>query len=95
MLTFGSVPSPLFAPVPLLHVCNKQEQKHDSRNICHWNLNGISAHNFIKLSLLHGYNTDRNFDMLSLSETFFNSSLDKEDDRLKIEAYKFDKIRRS
>ena len=42
--------------------------------------------NFIKVSLLRGYITERNFD-ICLSETFLNSSLDSEDDRLKIEGY--------
>ena len=42
--------------------------------------------NFIKVSLLRGYITERNFD-ICLSETFLNSSLDSEDDRLKIEEY--------
>ena len=32
--------------------------------------------------------TERNFDIICLSETFLNSSLDSEDDRLKLEGYK-------
>ena len=50
---------------------------------CHWNLNGIAAHDFIKISLLQGYTTDGNIDIICLSETFLNSSLDG-DDRLKL-----------
>ena len=57
-----------------------------SSTFCHWNLNGITTHDFIKISLLQEYITDRNFD-ICLSETFFNYSLDREDDRLKIEGY--------
>ena len=30
----------------------------------HWNLNGVAAHEFIKVSLLHGYITERNFDII-------------------------------
>ena len=39
-------------------------------SICHWNLNSISAHNFIKLSLLRPYITIRKFDVVCLSETY-------------------------
>ena len=54
---------------------------------CHWNLNGVAAHKFIKVSLLQGYSTERNFDIICLSETFLNSSLDSSDGWLKIEGY--------
>ena len=61
--------------------------KQSSLTFCHWNLNGAAAHEFIKVSLSEGYITERNFDIICLSETFLNSSLDSEDDRLKIEEY--------
>ena len=57
---------------------------------CHWNLNGVAAHEFIKVSLLQGYITEiteRNFDIICLSETFLNSSLNSEGNRLKVEGY--------
>ena len=54
---------------------------------CHWNWNGIVVHDSIKISLLQGDITDRTFDIICLSGTFFNSSLDTEGDRLKIEGY--------
>ena len=44
--------------------------------------------NFIKVSLLRGYITERNFD-ICLSETFLNSFPDSENDRLKIAGYNF------
>ena len=50
-------------------------------------MNGIGAHDFIKISLLQGYITGRNFDKLCLSETFLNSYLDREDDRLKVDGH--------
>ena len=75
----------------LLNCCGDIEiipgPKQSSLTFCHWNLNGIAAHDFIKISLLHGYITDCNFDIICLSETFLNSSLDRDDDRLKIEDY--------
>ena len=53
--------------------------KQSPLTFCHWNLNDIAAHDFIKISLLQGYITDRNFDIICLSETFLNFSLDRED----------------
>ena len=56
-------------------------------DFCLSNFNGVAAHEFIKVSLLQGYITERNFDVICLFETFLNSSLDCEDDRLKIEEH--------
>ena len=53
-------------PEPKPSSCNKF-------SICHWNLNSISAHNFIKLSLLRAYISVHNFDILCLSETYLES----------------------
>ena len=47
-------------------------------------MNGIAAQGFAKMSLIQGYIIER---IICLSETFLNSSLSKEDDRLKIEGY--------
>ena len=75
----------------MLYCCGDVEinpgPKRSSLTFCHWNLNGAAAHEFIKLSLLEGYITERNFDMICLSETSLNSSFDSEGDRLKIEEY--------
>ena len=75
----------------MLYFCGdieiNQGLKQSSLSICHWNLNGVAAHEFIKVSLLQGYITERNFDVICLSETFLNSSLDCEDDRLKTEEH--------
>ena len=40
-----------------------------------WNLNSISAHNFLKLSLFRAYITVHNFDVICLSETCFDLSI--------------------
>ena len=55
--------------------------------ICHWNLNSISAYNFLKLSLSRAYLTDQNFDVTCLSETFLDSSISYDDDYLQIPGY--------
>ena len=41
----------------------------NSFSFCHWNLNSIAAHNFIKMSLLQAYNAINWFDIICLSET--------------------------
>ena len=73
----------------MLYCCGDIEINPGTKNwsltFCHWNLNGIAAYGFI--SLLQGYTTERNFDIMCLSETFLNSSFEIEDDRLKIECY--------
>ena len=46
-----------------------------SLSFCHWNQNSISALDFVKLSLLKAYNAVHKFDIICLSETFLNSSL--------------------
>ena len=55
-----------------------------SLSFCHWNLNSISAHDFVKVSPLEAGNTIQKFDIICLSETFLNSSLQNEDDSLVI-----------
>ena len=60
----------------LLNCCGDTEinlgPKKSSLTFCHWNhpshwnLNGIAVHDVIKMSLLRGYITDRNFDTICL-----------------------------
>ena len=56
-------------------------------SVCHGNLNSISAHNFLKLSLLRAYITVHNFDVICLSETYLDSSALHDDDNLQIPGY--------
>ena len=58
-----------------------------SFSVCHWNLNSISAHNFLKLSLLRAYTTAHNFDVICLSETYLDSSILHDDNNLQIPGY--------
>ena len=55
--------------------------------ICHWNLNSISAHNFIKTSLLRAYISTHNFDILCVSETCLDSIISSNDNNLTIPGY--------
>ena len=56
-------------------------------SICHWNLNSIAAHNFIKVSLLIAYNSIHKYDIICLSETYLDSSTVLGDDSLEIPGY--------
>ena len=52
-------------------------------SICHWNLNSICAHNFIK----RAYISVHNFDILCLSETYLDSTISSNDSSLIIPGY--------
>ena len=56
-------------------------------SFCHWNLNNISSHNYVKISLLKAYMTVHKFDIICLSETYLDSSTRPDDDNLEIEGY--------
>ena len=56
-------------------------------SICHWNLNSISAHNFIKLSLLRAHIFVHNFAILCLSESYLHSTISSNDSNLIIPGY--------
>ena len=56
-------------------------------SFCFWNLNSIPANNFCKISLIEAYNSQYNFDLICLSETFLNSSYKSDDPALIINGY--------
>ena len=45
-------------------------------SFCHWNLNGLAAHNFSKVSLLQAISVSKNNNIIGLSETFLDPSID-------------------
>ena len=55
--------------------------------ICHWNWNSISAHNYIKVSLLRAYISTHKFDEICISETYLNSNTSDGEDNLKLAGY--------
>ena len=61
--------------------CNK------NISFCHWNINGIAANNFVKISLLEAYNTLHDFDLICISETFLDSDYPVDDSRLNLQGY--------
>ena len=56
-------------------------------SFCHWNLNSIPAHNFVKMSLLRTYNAINRFDIIRLSETYLDNSYHIDDDQLTFPGY--------
>ena len=58
-----------------------------SFSIFHWNLNSISAYNYIKLSLLRTYVSTHKFDVICISETYLNSDTSTVDKNLEIVGY--------
>ena len=56
-------------------------------SICYWNLNSISAHNFIKLSLLRAYISINKIDIICFSETYLDSSISSDNDSLELPGY--------
>ena len=55
--------------------------------ICHWNLNSIAAHNFIKVALLKACLSVHEKDIICLSETYLDSSVPVDYDNLQIPGY--------
>ena len=62
-------------------------QKYSLLKFCHWNLNSLTVHDSIKISLLQEYVIQNNNQMIGLSETFLNSSVQTNDDRILIGGY--------
>ena len=58
--------------------------KYSSLTFFHWNLNGHTAHDSIEILLLQAYILQHNNDIICLSETFLNSSIESNDDRILI-----------
>ena len=54
---------------------------------CHWNLNGLAAHDFIKVPLIEAFITTSNFDIVCLSETFLDSTIPDHDMNTQINGY--------
>ena len=52
-----------------------------------WNLNGLAAHIFSKVSLLQAISVSKKYDLICLSETFLDQSIDSLDERITIEGY--------
>ena len=58
-----------------------------SFSICHWNLNSLATHNYLKVSLLRAYVAIEKFDVVCLSETYLDSSNLSNDDNFYLPDY--------
>lgn len=56
-------------------------------SIWHWNLNGLSAYNCNKLLFPKAYVAVPKVDVVSLSETYLNSTVVSDDENLEIRGY--------
>ena len=63
------------------------KSKKKSLSICHWNLNSMWVENFSKLTQISAFLNVYDFDIFCLSETFLDSSIADDDQRLKIDGY--------
>ena len=54
---------------------------------CHWNLNSITEHNYLKVSLLRAWVAIKKFNVVCLSETYLNSSNLSDDDNFYLPSY--------
>ena len=70
-------------------VSNPGPENPNNHNIyfCHWNLNGIAANSFVKISLLEAYITVHDFDVICISETFLDLNYSSVDQRLNLQGY--------
>ena len=59
----------------------------DCLSICHWNLNSISAQNFIRLSLFRAYISVNKIDIICLCETYLDSSISSDNVNLELPGY--------
>ena len=48
-------------------------------NFCHWDLNDIAAHDFVKVPLIEAFIKVNNIDNVCLSETFLDSTIPLKD----------------
>ena len=67
-------------PGPKLNSC-------ETFSVCHWNLSSISAFNFSKVPLSNAYTSFHSFDIICLSETYFDSSTLSHDPDLEVQGY--------
>ena len=59
-----------------------------SFSLCHWNLNSLTAYNYVKLLSLQACNSVYKHDVVCLSETYLNSSVLSDESHLDFLGYK-------
>ena len=66
---------------------NTLPRKSSTLKFCHWNLSGLAANEFTKLSLLESHINVNDIDIICLSETYVDSSIPIDDNRLSISGH--------
>ena len=66
---------------------NPDPKRSSNIKFCHWNLNGLASHDFIKVRLMEAFITSNNFDLVCLSETFLDSTIPNDDANIQINGY--------
>ena len=66
---------------------NPGPKRSSNIKFCHWNLNGLAAHEFIKVPSMEAFITSNNFDIVSLSEIFLDSTIPNDDVNIQINGY--------
>ena len=59
----------------------------ETLDFCTWNLNSITAYDFVRVSLIEAYNSVYNYDMIGVVETHLDSTIDES--RLVLDGYTF------
>ena len=59
-----------------------------SFSFCHWDLDSLTAHYYVKLSSLQVYNSVYKHDVICLAETYFCNSLSSDESDLNFLGYK-------
>ena len=59
----------------------------ETLKFCCWNLNSITAHDFLRVSLIEAYNSIHNYDLIGIVETHLDDSISQE--RLALKGYEF------
>ena len=63
-----------------------------SFSVRHWNLNSITSHNYLKISLLRAYISLHNFDAVCISKKYLDSTTALDDNNLEINGYNLFKV---
>ena len=51
----------------------------ETLDFCCWNLNSITAHDFLRVSLIEAYNSVFNYDLIGIVETHLDSTVEKDE----------------
>ena len=49
----------------------------ETLNFCTWNLNSLTAYDFLRVSLIEAYNSVYNYDLIGIVETHLDSTIDE------------------